>query len=253
MTNTTEKIKAPAFQFYVRDFLSDANQAGMSAQETGVYIRLMCYEWNEAGAGIPDDLARCARMGGITPGQMRRSWPVVRSCFVPHPTFPERLMHPRLEKERQKQAVYRRRQSDKGKASAANRKPTAGQPEGNRGSTGRQPDPQPTVNSAICDLRSADYRPESKDRTPSTRAGDFCRWYEDTHHRLFTVGYMGTQKDYQTALQLVGKFTDRELQDAALVWFGQDDDFALNGTRTIPKFASRVTHCLQTIKAKGIA
>lgn len=88
---------------------------------------------------------------------------------------------------------------------------------------------------------------------PPSRAGAFCEWYSDTHHRLFGVGYMGSQKDYQSALQLVSKFSDRELRDAAIVWFGMDDDFATSGTRTIPKFASRITGCLQLIHEQGIA
>ena len=33
-------------------------------------------------------------------------------------------------------------------------------------------------------------------------------------------------------------------RDAATVWFGMDDPFASNGTRTIPKFASRASDCL---------
>ena len=86
-----------------------------------------------------------------------------------------------------------------------------------------------------------------------TRARAFCDWYEATHERLFHVGYMGTQHDWQKALELVAKFTDAELQDGALVWFGMDDDFARKGTRTIPKFASRITGCLQEARARGIA
>lgn len=88
---------------------------------------------------------------------------------------------------------------------------------------------------------------------PHVRAGDFGGWYEDTHQRILGVGYMGTNADYTKILQLVGKFTDAELQDAALVWFGADDDFATQGTRSIGKFASRVSGYLQQIKARGIA
>ena len=89
--------------------------------------------------------------------------------------------------------------------------------------------------------------------TPQQRAGAFCAWYEDTHQQIFGVGYMGTNGDYTKALELVAKFTDAELHDAAMVWFGMDDEFAKRGTRTIPKFASRVTGCLQRVKALGIA
>jgi hypothetical protein len=78
--------------------------------------------------------------------------------------------------------------------------------------------------------------------THPERAGGFCEWYADTHSRLIGVGYIGNpQKDYQTALQLVAKFADDELRDAAIVWFGQRDNFATNGTRTVTKFASRAS------------
>jgi hypothetical protein len=87
----------------------------------------------------------------------------------------------------------------------------------------------------------------------SRRAGEFCRWYEDKHAEVFQVGYMGSNNDYTTAIKLAAKFTDRQMRDAAEVWFGMDDDFATNGTRTVPKFASRITACLQLMKAHGIA
>lgn len=90
-------------------------------------------------------------------------------------------------------------------------------------------------------------------KTIPERAGAFVEWYEDTHQRLLGVAYIGTQKDWTSALQLVEKLTDQEVRDAAIVWFGHDDDFATNGTRTIPKFASRATGCLQQARARGIA
>lgn len=93
----------------------------------------------------------------------------------------------------------------------------------------------------------------AREVTLAVRAGQFCQWYESEHQRLFGVGYMGARKDYEIALQLCEKFTDQQLQDAGLVWFGMEDAFATSGTRTIPKFASRVTFCLQTMQRQGIA
>lgn len=90
-------------------------------------------------------------------------------------------------------------------------------------------------------------------RDLKTRASAFADWYAETHERLFHVGYMGTNADWMKTLELCKKFSESDLRDAALVWFGHDDDFAMNGTRTIAKFASRVSGCLQTIRAKGIA
>jgi hypothetical protein len=80
--------------------------------------------------------------------------------------------------------------------------------------------------------------------TVQQRAGAFCQWYEDAHQRLIGVGYMGSSNDYTRAQELCMKFTDAELRDAATVWFGMDDNFAVTGTRTIPKFASRASDCV---------
>jgi hypothetical protein len=83
-------------------------------------------------------------------------------------------------------------------------------------------------------------------KTLTQRAGEFCEWYSDKHLELFSVGYIGNpQKDYSIALRLCNQASDAELRDAAIVWFGMDDDFARNGTRTMAKFASRATHCIQ--------
>jgi hypothetical protein len=89
---------------------------------------------------------------------------------------------------------------------------------------------------------SAERGERGTGETREQRAGNFCEWYSDTHARLVGVGYIGNpRKDYEAALLLVAKFTDAELQDAAIVWFGQRDAFATNGTRTVTKFASRAS------------
>lgn len=100
--------RSPAFQFYAKDFLSDGNQAGMSLQETGAYIRLICFCWNDGS--IPDDPVRIARMIGATPREIRLVWPAIRPFFMS--AGEGRLTHPRVEQEREKQAEFRRRQSD---------------------------------------------------------------------------------------------------------------------------------------------
>lgn len=84
---------------------------------------------------------------------------------------------------------------------------------------------------------------------PPDRVRDFIEWYGEAHERYVGVGYLASsQKDYQSAIQLCEKFTDQQLRDAALVWFGQDDDFATNGTRTLTKFLSRASACVLTAK-----
>lgn len=149
--------RAPAFQFYVKDFISDGSQAAMTLEEVGAYIRLLCYCWLEGS--VPDDAARCGRLVGATSGRMRRMWATLRARFQPENGA---LTHKRLNAERQKQSEHRELQRAKGLASAARRKGTGRQPAVSRATTGRLPDGQPKSNSPIsdlpspiCDLRSA--------------------------------------------------------------------------------------------------
>lgn len=82
--------------------------------------------------------------------------------------------------------------------------------------------------------------------TTADRIGEFVDYYRETHQRIFGVAYMGhPQNDYHAAKRLVETFTDEQLRDAVLVWFGMNDDFARQGTRTIPKFASRASKCVE--------
>ena len=54
--------KSPAFQFYPQDFL--VGTAMLSAEETGAYIRLLCYSWENDG--LPNDEQLLARLAGCS-------------------------------------------------------------------------------------------------------------------------------------------------------------------------------------------
>lgn len=98
--------------------------------------------------------------------------------------------------------------------------------------------------------------PVAEDSPPREEATDrvqaFVDWYSEKHKQLFGVAYMGNPRsDYERTCEMVGKFTDADLRDGALVWFGQEDKFATDGTRSIPKFASRASDCV--LQAKRVA
>lgn len=259
MSDQTQDSKAPAFQFYPKDFLTDENVQMMSLQERGAYITLLCLCWIKGS--LPDQQDRMAKMCGIPLPAFRKVWPALSVCF--RPGGPDRLVHPRLERERDKQREYRRRQSDKGKASgvARNRKATEHEPDMNHGSTGVQPDSVPQPNrtrtlqsssaSAISNLQKERVHAPAVPLELGKRSKSFVEWYEDKHQELIG-GYIGNAvSDDAASLNLCRKFNDQELRDAALVWFGMDNHFATTGNRTIPKFASRVTECVQ--KARRVS
>lgn len=94
--------KSPAFQFYPKDFLTDSHVAGMSLQERGAYITLLCLCWQEQS--LPMDTKRLANMVGVPVRHFTRLWPALEVCFK---LVDGRLIQPRLERERQKQIDYR--------------------------------------------------------------------------------------------------------------------------------------------------
>lgn len=109
MADSHSTTKAPAFQFYAGDFLNDEHVKLMSLHERGAYITLICQCWIEGS--LPSDIERLARLVGAPIAAFKKLWPSIEPCFAPK-AGTDRLLHPRLEKERRKQKDYRRRQSD---------------------------------------------------------------------------------------------------------------------------------------------
>lgn len=264
-------VKSPAFQFYPKDFLSAESVRLMSMQERGVYITLICLCWTEGT--IPADVKLLARLCGMPDSAFRKQWPAIVSCFKPATDQSDRLVHPRLEREREKQSDFRRRQSDSGKKGAERRwqphstgmaAPCDGETFSN-GTAIQAPMANDSFASALCSLQSSDssqkkeracardddsepfdsFEVESAPDDPARRAGAFIERYKALHVRLRKgAHYVGRPTfDFQEALQLVGVYDDRRLDKLAYVWLNTDHDFAQNGTRTIAKFRSMASWC----------
>lgn len=122
--------KAPAFQLYAKDILSDT--LTWTAQELGVYMRLLMWSWDNGP--IPEDPMRRDR---IDP-DCSQCWTTVATKWQPDGNGG--LTNPRLEKTRAEMDAYRQRQSDRGKRSAEAR---AKKPRRNKRSTGVETPVQP--------------------------------------------------------------------------------------------------------------
>jgi len=111
------KNKAPAFQFYPGDFLSDENVISMTFEERGVYITLLCNCWIQGS--IPADQDKILK---LLPGFAGANLPkIVMDRFKKDPENLGRLVNNRLEKEREKQSDYHKKKSDSGKKGAEKR------------------------------------------------------------------------------------------------------------------------------------
>lgn len=135
----------PAFQFYAAEYLADENVTVMSLEEEGAYWRAVAYCWREGS--IPDDDERLSR---LLKGASTTILRVVRKCFNQSATTPGRLVHPRLDKERIKQAEWRAKSAAGGRVSGKARrtKKLRTEPPFVNASTTVQPPYEPNTNSS---------------------------------------------------------------------------------------------------------
>jgi uncharacterized protein YdaU (DUF1376 family) len=137
-------MKSPAFQFYPTDYLGSQRVQMLTLEEEGAYIRLLCYCWQHGT--IPDDADQLARL--IGKGASTTVARVVQAMFQQGPEE-GKLIHDRLEQERDKQAQWREKSSAGGRKSAEMRKGGSRvvqppyQPKGNTPSPSPSPSPSP--------------------------------------------------------------------------------------------------------------
>lgn len=117
---------APAFQFYVADFIEGTSN--MTNAEVGVYIRLLCAQWTRGG--LPNDDKELMRFCGGA-HNVAKILPSVRQKFAL--SVDGKLRNQRLEIERAKQEAYRAAQAVKGQQSGISRRAPV-QPRFNPGS-----------------------------------------------------------------------------------------------------------------------
>lgn len=114
--------KAPAFQFYPKDFLTDDKVMEMSAEVRGMYITLLCVDWLNDGFYSSAIL----KLGGFDwvdhDGALRGDSDVIKNqlldCFEPHPTKEGFVTNPKLKKIRAEQLERREERIASGKKGA---------------------------------------------------------------------------------------------------------------------------------------
>jgi uncharacterized protein YdaU (DUF1376 family) len=107
-------MKSPAFRFYATDYLGSQRVQMLTLEEEGAYIRLLCFCWQHGS--IPSKHSEIARLVGK--GCSSNLARVVASMFQQHPTDSGKLIHDRLELEKNKQDDWKRKCSSGGKKSA---------------------------------------------------------------------------------------------------------------------------------------
>lgn len=105
--------KAPAFQLYPADYLTDEHYLALSKEQRGIFWDLLGLIWLNPTSGVRADVAILARANGYTTRRFARLWNAGLSLM-----FEVRdglLVNRRLERERQAQAANRQKRLDAGK------------------------------------------------------------------------------------------------------------------------------------------
>lgn len=166
-----EFTRSPAFQFYTQDFV--AGTVTLTTEEVGAYMLLMCHCWDKGA--IPKDITLMSRITRLTPKKMQSTWSALASKFR---ETEGGYIQPRIERERQKQADYRRRQAEASRKrweSQAISQPHAEPipvdiPEASQ----RAPKPIPKASSSVFSLQSSssDFNQEDAPEETGTQESD---------------------------------------------------------------------------------
>lgn len=113
--------RAPAFQFYAKDWLSSKKVSTMTLEEEGGYIHLLAHCWDSPDCTLPDDDAELAQLSRMGERWLNGGSTKLRACFVLHPKKSGRLFNARLLEERKKQNAWRKKSQAGGKRSAESR------------------------------------------------------------------------------------------------------------------------------------
>lgn len=265
MADTDSTSKSPAFQFYPKDFLADEKVRVMTLQERGAYVTLLCLCWLEGT--LPVDMGRLARLCGVPTATFQRLWPALEACFRVHSERPDRLIQPRLERERRRQATFASEQSERGKRGAAKRwqKDSAAINLPSSEDGGAMISPMADYSSPSSSPSSSPDSSQKRERareplndgstTVKMRAGHFCEVVYPELYRKFRKGacYVGKPAlDYQEAQLLCQTWDDERLVKIATVFLTTDHDFAENGSRTMAQFRAMASWCDGKLREAGL-
>lgn len=170
MATKGDKGRAPAYQWYPKDYEMDERVKLMSLAQEGAYRRLLDHQWIHGS--IPDDVTACAKICRTSVRAFAKLWAGVRICFD---DFGDgRLVQRRLERQRTSASQFADNASKNGEKGAAKRwgakrgdtAPPVGQPSEGDSHTNGHPIDEPlgSDSSPISDL-------QSPIRTHTDRAG----------------------------------------------------------------------------------
>lgn len=183
-------MKAPAFQWYAAEYLADERVAQLSLESEAVYVRLLSYCWREGT--IPSNPVQCAPLCKYADVKVIKP---ALTLFMRAPGQPGRLIHKRLEGEREKQQAFKDKQVINGKLGGRPRKPNDNPDEsqtkglGYSGLTQIEPKKRSSTSTSF----TTEEQPMSDSATPSPDELDFEVFWDGYGRKEGAKGKMTKQ------------------------------------------------------------
>lgn len=204
----------------------------MPLAERGAYITLLAIQWT-SGSVPCDDIGALGRILGVSKANAKALWQSLGDKFQRGDDGLWR--NERLEHERLKQEEFRRRQSDKGKASASTRR----QPDVNRTTT----EPQPSLNqdrlnsgdNPTSTLLSSSSSSKNKD-APKAREGRFPEWYAAYPKKVGRGAALAAWNKLRPSDATIAKMLE------ALTWQRNQPRWTKDGGEYIPNPSTYLNH-----------
>jgi uncharacterized protein YdaU (DUF1376 family) len=212
--------KAPAFQFYAKDFLDGT--ATMSNAEVGAYIRLLAHSWGNGA--LPREEYKLARLIVGSVREFRRVW----STLSPKWKLTETgWINERLEQQRRDLETFTRRASDHGKA-GANARWGGHSPSNSNGHA----QPVPNDGSSVFDLQSSISKDQKRTRVKNTRVAEttplFAAFWKAYPRKVKKPDTLRAWNAIAPDGSLVGRIM------SALEWQSRQRDWLKEGGKFIP-------------------
>lgn len=238
---------SPAFQFYPKDFLTDVKQISMSLAEAGAYWRLCCHCWLEGS--LPTDMRRLARLCGATNRQIREMWPAIGHCFIERDGA---LYHKRLEREREKQKAFSRRQSDNANARWEKERSARTIPEPSGGNATALPDTCSSSSSSSPEREKEALSVSTGDEF-TKRVGDLSERYPSIYARVRSGAHYRANpvRDYPNLCELVKGWPDDRLDQMLEVFLQMPAKDANNIPGTPGQFLNMAPHVDKLLRDNG--
>lgn len=237
--------KAPAFQFYPKDWQSDERVKLMTYEQRGLYIDLLCHCWLEGS--LPADVSAIGRIVHQSPARFTRMWNgPLGQCFYLRDDG--RWSQKRLDAEREKQERFRRRQSDAAASKWHSRSDAVGLPS----LCPREGDEEEDSSSSGKETNARALA----DRASQLREVLYPQWYAKFRHGA-RLRLIANPLEFQEAQSLVATWDDATLEKLAAIVLTTDDPWISGTDRSFRIFAMKASwahdRLAQWERAHGVA